>query len=541
MSQPWLQHYPAGVAALIAPAPHTTLNTLFQASVAEFAHRPALQQQGQAPSYLETARLADQLARYLQHELGLAQGSRIALMMPNILAYPIAIFGALQAGLTIVNVNPLYTPRELALQLNDSGATAIVLFEAASPTLAQVLAQTQIHHIIVTNGQDLALSTASGLPHSISFNHALQQGATLPSSSHQVGPDDLAFLQYTGGTTGVAKGAMLTHANIVANVHQISAWVSGDLSRGQEVIITALPLYHVIALTINLFTFIEMGGLNVLISNPRDLDSFIQQLKPLKMSIVTGVNTLFNSLLHHRDFAQLDFSHMRFGLGGGMAIQASVIQRWQSVTGVPLIEAYGLTEISPVATINPLDGRHKIGSIGLPIASTDVSIRDPQGQAVPAGSAGELWIKGPQVMRGYWQQPKATQKVMDTNGYFASGDIASMDDEGYLTLVDRKKDMVLVSGFNVYPNEIEAVVSGHPDVLEAACIGVPDARSGEALKLFVVAKNPALSAEALIAYARQYLTPYKIPKLIEFKTELPKSTVGKILRRALRDEELRQH
>ncbi|MBP6563434.1 MAG: AMP-binding protein [Neisseriaceae bacterium] len=540
MSQPWLTHYPRGVSPTINPTPDTTLNTLFQDSVAEFALKPALQQHGHILSYADTAVLVDRLARYYQHGLNLPKGSRLALMMPNILAYPIAIFAALQAGLVIVNINPLYTPRELSQQLSDSGATAIVLFEAASTTLAQALAQTQIQHIIVANGQDLALSTTSALPNSIGFNHALQQGTLLPPTTVTVDPDDLAFLQYTGGTTGVAKGAMLSHANIVANIAQISSWVAGDLRRGEEVIVTALPLYHVIGLTVNLLTFTHLGALNVLISNPRDLTGLIQQLQPLRISIMTGVNTLFNGLLHHANFAQLDFSHMRFGLGGGMAIQASVMSKWQAVTGAPLIEAYGLTETSPVATINPLNGRHKVGSIGLPMPSTDVSIRDAKGQPVASGEAGELWIKGPQVMQGYWQRPEETAKVMDDNGYFASGDIARMDDEGYLTLVDRKKDMVLVSGFNVYPNEIEAVMASHPDILETACIGVPDERTGEALKLFVVTKGPDLSAEALIDYARAYLTPYKVPKYIEFRTDLPKSTVGKILRRALRDDDKRR-
>jgi long-chain acyl-CoA synthetase len=475
----------------------------------------------------------------------------VALMMPNILQYPVALFGVLRAGCTVVNCNPLYTVRELEHQLKDSGAEVIVVVENFAHVLQAALPKTAVRQVVTTQLGDMLGGLKGGLVNfvvkhirkmvpawhlsgSISWSKAVARGAALPFVAPVVGQDDIAFLQYTGGTTGVSKGAILTHRNILANIQQAHAWLKPFL-RERELIITALPLYHIFALTANCLTFFKFGASNVLITNPRDIPGFVKELGKYKFTAITGVNTLFNALLNNPEFAKLDFAPMHIALGGGMAVQKAVAERWKQVTGHPLIEAYGLTETSPAATMNPMDLADYNGAIGLPISSTEVALRDDAGKDVPLGESGELCIRGPQVMAGYWQRPEETEKVMMADGFLRTGDIAVMDEKGFVRIVDRKKDMILVSGFNVYPNEVEAVAVMHPGVLEAAAVGVPDARSGEAVKLFVVKKDPNLTVEALIAHCKENLTGYKVPHQIEFRKDLPKTNVGKILRRALRD------
>ena len=474
-------------------------------------------------------------------------------MMPNLLQYPVALFGALQAGMVVVNVNPLYTPRELEHQLNDSGATTIIVLENFANTLELVLPKTQIQNIVVASIGDL-LGGLKGwitnlvvrkvkkmvpdyhLPGAVAFNQALSIGRAKPFIPVDITLEDTAFLQYTGGTTGVAKGAVLTHGNICANIVQAKEWISQSLDCGKETAISALPLYHIFALTVNTMFFMEMGATNLLITNPRDLPALIKDIKKHNITVFVGVNTLFNALVNRDDFKTIDFSHWKLALGGGMAVQKAVADKWKTVTGIPIVEAYGLTEASPGVTINPINITAYTGSIGLPIPSTEIEIRDDEGKEAAIGQPGELWIKGPQVMKGYWQRPDETAKVLDARGFLASGDVAVMDEKGWIKLVDRKKDMIVVSGFNVYPNEIEDVIAHHPKVLEVACIGINSEKTGEALKLFVVKKDPSLTEEELVSFARQELTGYKVPKNIEFRDELPKSNVGKILRRELRDE-----
>jgi long-chain acyl-CoA synthetase len=471
-------------------------------------------------------------------------------MLPNVMQYPVALFGALRAGYTVVNCNPLYTARELEFQLADSGAEAIVILENFAHVLEQALPRTMIRHVVTTRLGDM-LGFPKGtlvnfvvrhvrklvppwtLPGAVPWATMLARGAAAAFAPSQLGHDDLAFLQYTGGTTGVAKGAMLTHRNMIANLQQAHAWIRDSVQEGEEVIITALPLYHIFALTVSL-TFFKLGASNVLIANPRDIPGFVRELGRHRFTIITGVNTLFNALLNNRDFASLDFSPLKVSLGGGMAVQKAVAEKWKAVTGCTLIEAYGLTEAAPAVTINPLDLAAYNGSIGLPLPSTEVTIRDEAGRDVAPGGAGELCVRGPQVMRGYWQRPDETALAMMADGFLRTGDVAVMDANGYVRIVDRKKDTILVSGFNVYPNEVEDVVAMHPGVLEVAAVGVPDAHSGEVVKLFVVKRDPGLTAEALIAHCRASLTGYKIPRQIEFRSELPKTNVGKILRRALR-------
>ncbi|MDH4181551.1 MAG: AMP-binding protein, partial [Betaproteobacteria bacterium] len=483
---------------------------------------------------------------------GLRKGARVALMMPNILQYPVCLFGVLRAGCTVVNVNPLYTPRELEHQLNDSGAEAIVVVENFATTLAAVAARTKVKHVVVTSiGELLGLKglvvdivlrhvkkavPAWSLPGSVRLSDALAQGRKRSLERVPIGHDDIAFLQYTGGTTGVSKGAMLLHRNIVANMLQVRAWIAPVLVEGaREIVITPLPLYHIFALTANCLIFMSLGGENILITNPRDIPAFVKEIGKYRFTAITGVNTLFNALVNNADFGRLDFSRLHITLGGGMAVQEAVAKRWKEVTGKPLIEAYGLTETSPAATINPLDIPEYNGAIGLPIPSTDIELRDDAGKPVPLGAAGEICIRGPQVTAGYWNRPDETAKAMDRDGWFATGDIGMMDERGFVRIVDRKKDMILVSGFNVYPNEIENVVAMHPGVLECAAVGVPDAKSGEAVKLFIVRKDAALTAEAVVKHCREHMTAYKVPREIEFRAELPKTNVGKILRRELRD------
>jgi long-chain acyl-CoA synthetase len=484
--------------------------------------------------------------------MGLQQGDRIALMMPNILQYPVALFGALRAGLVIVNTNPMYTARELRHQLVDAGAKAIVVVENFASVLEGVRDEVPLEHIITTSVGDLLDFPKSllvnfvlryvskkvpawRLPGSEKFQDVLDRGKNLPLKPVNIAFEDIAFLQYTGGTTGVAKGAMLTHRNIVANLLQARAWLSQLDVDSQETIITALPLYHIFALTANCLTFIYLGGSNILITDPRDMGGFVKELGRHEFTAITGVNTLFNSLLHTDGFANLDFSNLKMTLGGGMAVQKAVAEHWKKVTGVPLIEAYGLTETSPAACINPVTLEEYNGYIGLPISSTDAAVMDDNGQMLPPGEAGELCIRGPQVMKGYWQRPEATAEVLDANGWLHTGDIAVMTENGYFKIVDRKKDMILVSGFNVYPNEIEDVLALHPKVLEVAAIGVPDEKSGEVVSLFIVKKDPSLTKEEVMEFCKENLTGYKRPRYVEFLPELPKSNVGKILRRELRD------
>ncbi|MDD5248602.1 MAG: long-chain-fatty-acid--CoA ligase FadD [Rhodocyclaceae bacterium] len=551
----WLKSYPAGVPATIDVDEFASIGALFERSVGAFGAKDAYVNMGKAITYAELDRLARDFAAYCQAVLGLPRGARIALMMPNVLQYPIALFGALRAGYVVVNCNPLYTPRELEHQLKDSGAIAIVIVENFVHVLQQVIDKTAIKHVVTTGLGDMLgfpkralvnlvvkhvkkMVPAWDIPHAVTFRDALARGADAAFAAVAVGHDDIAFLQYTGGTTGVSKGAMLTHGNVIANLQQAHAWISAAVASGKETVVTALPLYHIFALTANCLTFLKLGATNLLITNPRDIPGLVKELGKYPFSVITGVNTLFNALLNDPDFARLDFSTLKVTLGGGMAVQKSVADKWKQVTGMPLIEAYGLTETSPAATINPLDLAEYNGSIGLPISSTEVAIRDADGRDVPLGQSGELCVRGPQVMKGYWNRPEETAQVIASDGFLRTGDVAVMDDRGFVRIVDRKKDMILVSGFNVYPNEVEAVVAMHPGVLEVAAVGVSDEKSGEAVKIYVVRKDPALTADALIAHCRENLTGYKVPHRVEFRDELPKTNVGKIVRRALRDEEL---
>lgn len=552
MEKIWLKSYPSGVPAEIDLGNFNSLGDVLEQSVVRHAARPAFICMGKTLSYADLGRLTTQFGAFLQSELGLPRGARVALMMPNVLQYPIAAFGALRAGYVVVNVNPLYTARELEHQLHDSGADAIVIVDNFCHTLQQALKHVPIKHIITTGLGDMLgpkgvvvnfvvkhikkLVPRFDLPGAIRFNDALARGARHALKPANVTLDDIAFLQYTGGTTGVAKGAMLTHRNVVSNLLQAYVWVKPQVREGEEIVITALPLYHIFALTANCLTFVRLGAANVLITNPRDIPGFIKELRKYPFTAITGVNTLFNALLNNPDFARLDFSNLRVTLGGGMSVQKAVADKWKAVTGKTLVEAYGLTETSPAATINPMDLFDYNGAIGLPLPSTDIAIRDDEGRDLPLGEAGELCIRGPQVMKGYYNRPDETAKVMMPDGFLRTGDVAVVDEKGFVRLVDRKKDMILVSGFNVYPNEVEAVVALHPGVLEVAAIGVPHEKTGEAVKVFIVRKDPALTAEAIVAHCRETLTPYKVPHLVEFRSELPKTNVGKILRRALRDE-----
>jgi long-chain acyl-CoA synthetase len=552
--RPWLANYPAGVPAQIDTDRYASVVAVVEEAFAQFRQRPAFSSFGKQLSYGQVDELSRQFAGYLTGVLKLAKGDRVAIMMPNVLQYPIVLFGALRAGLVVVNTNPMYTARELKHQLEDSGAKAIVVLDNFAATLQQSLAGTQIEHIVTTGIGDMLgfpkgalinfvlkhvkkMVPSFRLPQAVRFRDALARGAAHPLPAVTLTRDDLAFLQYTGGTTGVAKGAMLTHGNMVANMLQASAWIGTELVKpGEEVIITALPLYHIFSLTANGLVFMSLGGLNWLITNPRDMPGFVKELKKSRPTAITGVNTLFNGLLNTPGFAELDFSRLHLTLGGGMAVQRSVAERWKKTTGCTLAEAYGLTETSPAVCINPLDLAAYNGSIGLPIPSTDVAIWSEESQPLPIGEIGELMVRGPQVMKGYWNRPNETANVLDAEGWLHTGDIARMDESGYVYIVDRKKDMILVSGFNVYPNEVEDTVMQHPGVAEVAAVGLPDEHSGEVVKLFVVRKDPNLTIEDLKAFCRENLTGYKRPKLIEFRDALPKSNVGKILRRELRDE-----
>jgi long-chain acyl-CoA synthetase len=548
---PWLSSYSPSTPHEVDLEEFPTIVSVLEHAINKFSGRPAFTNFGKTLSYRQIDELSTQFANYLIHELNLKKGDRVAIMLPNILQYPIAIFGVLRAGLTVVNTNPLYTERELKHQLIDSGATVLVVLENFAHVAQEVIADTKVRQVITASiGEMLGPKgllvnfvlkyvkqavPSFDLPDAISFKAALNRGArhTLPSVSIQ--PSEIAFLQYTGGTTGVSKGAMLSHRNLVANMQQASAWLGHGIKEGEETIITALPLYHIFALTANCLVFMKFGGLNYLITNPRDMPGFVKELKKSGFTAITGVNTLFNGLLNTPGFAELDFSRMRFTLGGGMAVQRAVAEKWKKVTGVTLVEAYGLTETSPAACINPMDLKEFNGAIGLPVPSTNCCIKDDAGNILPQGEIGELCVKGPQVMVGYWQRPDETANVIDADGWLHTGDIAKMDANGFFYIVDRKKDMILVSGFNVFPNEIEDVVAGMPGILEVAAVGIPDEKSGEAVKLVVVKKDSSITADDIRSYCREELTGYKQPKVIEFRTELPKTNVGKILRRELRD------
>jgi len=548
----WLKRYPEGMPETIDPEHYHSLLDLFEKSFADFSDLPAFTNMGKELTYRELDSATKRVASYIQNDLGLKKGDKVAVMMPNLLQTPVTILGILRAGCVVVNVNPLYTVRELEHQLNDSESSAIFILANFADTLEKALPKTNVKHIVVTQVGDMVgglkkyivnfvvkhvkkMVPSYSLPNVIKFADALA-GDEAGYKKPEVDLNDLAFLQYTGGTTGVSKGAMLSHGNMVGNLEQVSGCLDKVLERGKEVVITALPLYHIFALTANCLTFMKYGGLNVLITNPRDMPGFVKELAQHKFTAVTGVNTLFNGLLNTPGFAELDFSSLKMSLGGGMAVQRPVAEKWQAVTKTKLMEGYGLTECAPLVTVSPYDLEGYNGSIGLPAPSTDIKLMLENGEEAAKGEPGELWVKGPQVMQGYYNRPDATAECLK-DGWFATGDIATYDDEGFFYIVDRKKDMIIVSGFNVFPNEIEEVVAMHDGVLEVAAIGIPHEVSGEQVKVFVVKKDQSLTEKDIIKHCRDNLTNYKVPKLVEFRDELPKTNVGKILRRALKDEE----
>ncbi|MDE2599258.1 MAG: AMP-binding protein [Rhodocyclaceae bacterium] len=557
MDKIWLQHYPPGVPAEIDPDAFPSVPAMQAHITGRFGPKPAYSSFGETLSFAEVDHLGGMFAAYLHGELKLPRGTRVALMMPNLLAYPVCLFGALRAGCTVVNCNPLYTACELEHQLEDAGAEVIVILENFAHVLAEIQERTSVRHVVVVRMGDL-LPRAKGwllnfvvrhvkrlvpgytLAHMTWLPQVLAAGARHAVPALEIRGDELAFLQYTGGTTGVAKGAMLTHRNIIANVMQARAWVGPHLVEGEEIIITALPLYHVFSLMANCLLFGLLGGLNVLIANPRDIPGLVKELKRHPFTAFTGVNTLFSALLHNEDFAGVDFRHLRIALGGGAAVQRAVAEQWLATTGKPLVEAYGLTETSPAVSINPILRREFTGAIGQPLPSTEISIRDDAGNECAPGMPGEMYIRGPQVMPGYWQRTDETAMVLGADGFLRTGDIGIMDECGFMRIVDRKKEMILVSGFNVYPSEVEAAVITLPGVKEVAAISVPDEKTGEAVKIFVVRKDASVTREALIAHCHETLTGYKVPHQVEFRDALPKSNVGKILRRQLREEEMKK-
>lgn len=556
MDKIWLRSYPADVPAEIDYTRYRSLVHLLEEAFQNYAQRKAYICMGKSLTYAQVDAMSQRLGAWLQSR-GLEKGARVAVMMPNVLQYPVALAAVLRAGYTVVNVNPLYTARELAHQLNDSGAEAIIILENFATTLEQVVANTKVRHVVIASMGDLLGGLKGGivnfvvrnvkkmvpayqLSNAVPFKRALSEGSRMTLKPVPLTHEDVAFLQYTGGTTGVSKGATLTHRNVLANVLQSEAWAQPAIRREPHVeellYVCALPLYHIFALTACCLMGTRMGATNLLIPNPRDIPGLVKELSKYRINIFPAVNTLYNGLLNNPDFAKLDFSGLKVCNGGGMAVQRAVADKWLQVTGCPIIEGYGLSETSPVATCNPSDNHAFTGTIGLPVPSTEVAILDDNGQMMPLGQIGEIAIRGPQVMVGYWNRPEETAKVMTPDGFFKTGDVGVMDERGYVRIVDRKKDMILVSGFNVYPNEIEDVLATHPGVLESACVGVPDGNSGEAVKVFVVRKDPALTSDQLMEYCREQLTGYKRPKYIEFRNELPKTNVGKILRRELRDE-----
>lgn len=553
MDKPWLSRYPSDVPETINPDQYLSLVEMFEQSAHKFADQPAFINMGSVMTFRKLEERSRAFAAYLQNELKLKKGDRVALMMPNLLQYPVALFGILRAGMIAVNVNPLYTPRELEHQLNDADVRAIVIVSNFANTLEQIVANTQVKHVVLTSlGQmlprakgtlvDFVVKYVKGmvpkydLPGAISMRKALHKGRRLQYVKPFMSGEDIAFLQYTGGTTGVAKGAILTHRNMVSNVLQAKGAYGAVLREGRELVVTALPLYHVFALTVNCLLFIEMGGSNLLITNPRDIPGFIKELQKHQFTAITGVNTLFNALVNNEDFHELDFSKMTLSVGGGMAVQRAVAEKWKKITGIHLLEGYGLTECSPLVTGNPYDLADYSGAIGLPVPSTEVRIVDDEGHVLNFDQTGELQVRGPQVMQGYWQRPEATKEVINEDGWLSTGDIVRFDEDGMIYIVDRKKDMILVSGFNVYPNEIEDVVALHGKVLEVAAIGQSHEVSGEVVKIYIVKRDPSLTKEEVITHCRKHLTGYKVPKLIEFREDLPKTNVGKILRRVLREE-----
>jgi len=553
MQRPWLDSYPANVPHEISTGNYQSLVDLFRESTQKFSDRPSFTNMGKTITFAELDELTLAFAAWIKNETTLEKGDRIAVMMPNLLQYPVIVFGALRAGLVVVNTNPLYTARELEHQLTDSGAKAIVVVEAFASTLAEIAEHTQLETIITTRFGDM-LGFPKGMlvnfvirkikkmvkPYSLPGSHSFKSIVTTKARAEDVDADlnldDIAFLQYTGGTTGVAKGAMLTHRNMVSNAMQALAWIDAvEIDEGKEIIVTALPLYHIFALTANCMVFMKLGAQNLLITNPRDIPAFVKDLSKYPFTALTGVNTLFNALLNNDKFRSLDFSPLKLVLGGGMAVQESVAKEWKDVTGITLVEAYGLTETSPAASINPLDMLDYNGAIGLPLPSTDFCIMSTDNELVAQGGEGELCVRGPQVMKGYWQKQEATDKTIDKDGWLHTGDVAIMDEKGYFKIVDRLKDMILVSGFNVYPNEIESVVSQMPEVLEVGAIGIPDDHSGETVKVVITRKDPSLTVEQVMAHCKKNLTGYKRPSVVQFVEELPKTNVGKILRRELRE------
>ncbi|AKF85131.1 long-chain acyl-CoA synthetase [Myxococcus fulvus] len=557
MEKPWLKHYPPGVPAEIDDRQYPTLTHLLEEAFTKYADRPAFKCMGKVITYRELDALSRRVGAWLQSR-GLERGATIAIMMPNVLQYPVCIAAILRAGYIVVNVNPLYTPRELEYQLKDSGAQAIFILENFATTLQQVLDRTPVRHVVVATMGDLLgglkgtlvnfvvrkvkkMVPAYELPRAVSFKQVLSEGGSRTLTPATTTRDDIAFLQYTGGTTGVSKGAMLLHRNVIANLLQVEAWLK-PAQQGRNIdqvnIVCALPMYHIFALTVCGLMGIRMGAMNILIPNPRDIPAFIKTLSEQPFHILPAVNTLYNALVNHPEFAKLDFSHLMVSNGGGMAVQKAVADKWFALTRVPLIEGYGLSETSPVATSNTPVATEYSGTIGLPVPGTEIAIRDEDGKDVPMGESGEICIRGPQVMAGYWNRPDETAKVMFPDGFFRSGDIGIMDERGHTRIVDRKKDMILVSGFNVYPNEVEGVVAMHPGVLEVAAVGIPDEHSGEVVKLFIVKKDPSLTEAQIMDFCREQLTGYKRPKSIEFRTELPKTNVGKILRRELREKKV---
>jgi len=550
---PWFNNYPAGIPREIDPDVYNSITQLLEESFDKYGNSPAYENMGKVLSFSEVKKLSTDFASFFQNELHLEKGDRIAIQSPNLLQYPIAMFGAIMAGLTVVNTNPLYTPPEVEHQLKDSGAKAIVVLANFACVLEKVLDKTQIEHVIVTEIGDLMgglkgvitnmvvkhvkkMVPAYHIPSAIKFKDALKIGAKVSLKKVEVTNEDIAFLQYTGGTTGVSKGAMLTHRNLIANMIQSNEWLGLKLKDNEETVITALPLYHIFALTVNCLFMFRIGAKNVLITNPRDMDGFVKEMSKHKFSVITGVNTLYNGMLHHPDFSKMDFSNLKIAVGGGMAVQRVVAEKWAEVTGISLIEGYGLTETSPVLTTGPTDGTDRIGTIGLPVPSTEIILLDDDHKEVAIGEPGEICAKGPQVMKGYWQRQEASDEVF-YDGWFKTGDIGIMDKDGFTKIVDRKKEMVLVSGFNVYPNEVENAIASHPKVLEVGVIGVPDAKSNEAVKAFVVKNDDSLTEEEIKECCVESLTGYKRPKYVEFIDELPKSNVGKILRRILKEND----
>ncbi len=549
---PWLQHYPKGIPANIDPDAFPNVVSIIEDIFNKYADEKAFSCMNKELTFRQVDQMSKQFGAYL-HSRGLQPGDKIALMMPNLLQYPIALYGAFRAGLTVVNTNPLYTPREMKHQFNDSGAKAIIIAENFAANLEQVIKETEIKTVITTSiGEMLGfpkklvvnfvVRTLKGMvpkyniPNTVNFTEALSQGKKFDLPEFESHPDDVVALQYTGGTTGVSKGAMLTNRNLVANMMLFRAWMMPQLEERKEIALCPLPLYHIFAFTVNCMALSSIGSLNVLVTNARDLDSVIGAIKSYPITLMTGVNTLFNALLNHKDFGTVDFSSLKITVGGAMAIQKAVAERWQQATGCTLSEGYGMTEASPVVTTNPLDGTGRIGTIGLPIPSTNLRIWDEEREVVCAnGEVGEIQVQGPQVMKGYYDRPDETAKTI-RDGWLCTGDMGIMDDAGFVKIVDRKKDMILVSGFNVYPNEIEDVVASHEKILEVAAVGIPDKKSGEVVKIFVVKKDKSLKEKELIAYCRENLTGYKVPKEVEFRDDLPKTNVGKILRRALRED-----